>query len=205
MPDHRYALSAEVHEPKHITDSTPSDSGKVITASTEAPGASVFRYLDPSDVGIVFAYGEMDTDNNAVSFSATAATDPTLQDPIDYIPLVSARVPATVGEQFNVDFNGTANTLDINVGGVYRLSGWFNIKSSVANTKVAVKYTNNGIVSGGKLVMDVKDADRTENLSGFGMITLYQGDSIGVSLAADKTSNITVTDMRVGLELVRGI
>lgn len=50
MPDHRFALSAEVHEPKHITNTTTADAGKVITPSSSVAGTSELRFLSSSDL-----------------------------------------------------------------------------------------------------------------------------------------------------------
>lgn len=50
MPDHRFAQSSEVHEPKHITGSTTADSGFVITPSSSTNGTSELRQLSLSDL-----------------------------------------------------------------------------------------------------------------------------------------------------------
>jgi len=49
MADHRYLTTAQVHEPKHISTSTGSDAGKVITP-TAAGSASELRFLSLSDL-----------------------------------------------------------------------------------------------------------------------------------------------------------
>lgn len=46
--DHRNLVSSEVHEPKHISDSTSSDAGKVITPLSG--GDSELRYLSSADL-----------------------------------------------------------------------------------------------------------------------------------------------------------
>jgi hypothetical protein len=50
MPDHKTILNAETHEPKHITDGTTADAGKVITLSSVDDGESVLRNLNSSEV-----------------------------------------------------------------------------------------------------------------------------------------------------------
>lgn len=70
MPDHRFALSSEVHEPKHITNSTTSDSGKVITPSSSVSNKSELRYLslgDLSDGGNVLSLQDL-VDNDAINY-----------------------------------------------------------------------------------------------------------------------------------------
>jgi len=49
MADHRYLVSSEVHEPKHISTSTSSDAGKVITPVSSG-GSSELRQLSLSDL-----------------------------------------------------------------------------------------------------------------------------------------------------------
>lgn len=200
---HTTLTSANVHEPKHITDTTIADAGKVITPS--GSGASELRSLTPEEVGINFSYGEFGIDNNVSSFSVTAAVDPTLHTDSDFILLNSTRVPSSQDEINNMTFDGVNNTLTLTVSGVYRIGGWFNAFSDTANSKVGVKYTANGAPSGGVIITDIGTVGRTENLSGFGIVTLTAGTVIGISLACDKSANITITDYRMNLDLIREV
>lgn len=52
MPDitHSTMVSADVHEPKHITTAVTGDNGKIITPSSSADGVSVLEQLDITDV-----------------------------------------------------------------------------------------------------------------------------------------------------------
>ncbi len=59
---HSEMLSAQVHEPKHITSSDTSDSGKVVTPSSSVAGTSVLRRLglqDLEDSGDLRTYSEL--------------------------------------------------------------------------------------------------------------------------------------------------
>lgn len=49
--EHVNIPSANCHEPKHISDASTGDAGKVITPSASTPGVSVLRFLTPSDIG----------------------------------------------------------------------------------------------------------------------------------------------------------
>ena len=201
MADHRTLVSADVHEPKHISDSTSADAGKVITPLSG--GTSELRYLTPQEVGINYYYGEIEADNITATISMTAATDPTLHDPADFVLLNSSRIATVYGQNFGITYDGVNNTMNVPVGGIYRVGGWFNLESSVNNTKVAIKYTLNGTPVSGVLITDIGAAGRTQNISGFGLVALSADDDIGVSLASDKTADITITDMRLNLELVK--
>lgn len=50
MPEHRTLVSADVHEPKHITSATTADAGKIITPSAASNGVSVIRRMTDTDL-----------------------------------------------------------------------------------------------------------------------------------------------------------
>jgi len=133
--EHRTMVSADVHEPKHISDSTAADAGKVITPLSG--GSSELRNLTPAEVGIQQIYGEAAIDANTTSFAMTAASDTTLYTESDYVALNSTRVPMAYGDHSNgVTFNTTTNGLTIPVTGFYRVSFWMNVVSDTNNTKL---------------------------------------------------------------------
>jgi len=145
MPDHRILVSSETHEPKHITNSTSADAGKVITPL--GGGASELRSLTPAEVGIRIAYGEAGADANTTSFSSAAAVDPTLYSTADYLALNSIRVPgAAADEVFNVTYDSINNTLTPAISGVYSLSFWMNVTTNQAGNLAGVKAKVNGWV-----------------------------------------------------------
>lgn len=202
MADHRTLASVNVHEPKHISDATSADAGKVITPSVTS-GVSELRLLTPDEVGINFTYGEMQLSQNTTSFSITAATDPTLYTDSDYVLINSVRAPGVTLDQNNgVTLDNVNNTLNAPTTGIYRISGWFNIESDTINSKMAISYTNNGVVSGLKPKHDIKEVSRVQNISAFGLISATAGDDIGIAVACDKTANITLQDFNIMLELV---
>jgi hypothetical protein len=51
---HSTIQSADAHEPKHITTSAETDSGKVITPNGASAGTSVLRQLDASEITVTF-------------------------------------------------------------------------------------------------------------------------------------------------------
>jgi len=48
--EHTTLSSAQVHEPKHITSATTSDTGKVITPSSSVNNVSQLRYLNLDEI-----------------------------------------------------------------------------------------------------------------------------------------------------------
>lgn len=204
MADHRTLLSTDVHEPKHISDSTSADAGKVITPSTG--GASELRYLTPSEVGINFIYGEAALDQNTTSFAIPSATDLSLYTESEYVQLNSARTPATYLDHANgVTFDGATNSLIPSVSGDYRVHFWMNVKSDTANTKIGVKAKQNGTWCNFTTKTDIKEIDRVQNITGSIITTLTSANEVSLYMAADKNANITVQDMRFYIELVREV
>lgn len=202
MPEHVDLTSIDVHEPKHFSGATGADAGKVLTPSATA-GESELRALTPDEVGINFTYGEMQLEQNTTSFAITAATDPDLYTAGDYLLINSVRAPGVTLDQANgITLDNVNNTLEVPITGVYRISGWFNIESDTASSKMAVSYTSNGTIAGLKPKTDVKDLGRVQNMSAFGLISATAGDDIGIAVACDKTANITLQDFNVMLELV---
>lgn len=212
MPDHRFALSAEVHEPKHITSTTTADAGKVITPSATTSGESELRYLSSADLSDgasltpTIVYGEMQLEQNSTSFAITAATDSELYTASDYVLINSVRAPGVILDQVNgMTLDNVNNTLEVPVEGIYRITGWFNVVSDTISSKIGVSYTNNGVVAGLKPKTDVKDSGRVQNLTGTGLLSASSGDKVGIALACSTSANLTIKDFNIILELIEAI
>lgn len=200
--EHRDMVSADVHEPKGISDSTAADAGKVITPLSG--GTSELRNLTPAEVGVEFIYGEMKELESAETVSITAATDTNLYTGSDYTLLNSAQLANVIQDQSNgVTFNATNNTLVVPVAGDYKVSTWFNVSSDTLNSLIGLKYTVNGSVIGDTVKSDVKDSGRTQNIGGHGHIALAVGDEVGIAIACDKTAVISVKDFVATIQLLK--
>lgn len=55
--EHKDITHDQCHEPKHITNASTSDAGKVITPSSTTSGTSVLRNLTPAEVGALALIG----------------------------------------------------------------------------------------------------------------------------------------------------
>lgn len=202
MVDHRNMTSAQVHEPKHISDSTSADAGKVITPLSG--GASELRFLTPSEVGIQQIYGESALDENTTSFSVSAASDTELYTTSDYVQLNSTRVPAAYLDEANgIFFEPTTNGLVAPISGVYRISFWMNISTDTANSKIGIKFRKNNDWCNFTIKHDVKEIGRVELISGHIITDVVAEDEITAWLASDKTADITIQDQRYTVELIR--
>lgn len=201
---HRDMVSADVHEPKHISDSTSADAGKVITPSTG--GSSELRYLTPSEVGVNFIYGEAALDVNTATTAVSAATDASLYTTSDYVQLNSnaGRLPGVYLDHANaVTFNSTTNGLIIPVSGDYRVSFWMNIKSDTNNSKIGVKAKENGSWCNFTVKHDIAALDRVQLISGSLITDLAVGNEVTLWLASDKAASLTIQDMRFYVELLK--
>lgn len=202
--EHRTMVSADVHEPKHISDSTSADAGKVITPLSG--GTSELRNLTPAEVGVNFIYGEAALDANTTSFATTAATDATLYTESDYIQLNSVRLPAVYGDHSNgVTFNPTTNGLTTTVDGFYVVSFWMNVLTDTNNSKVGIKAKENGTWCNFTVKHDIAALNRVQLVAGHIITDLTVGNEVTLWMACDKTANLTVQDMRMTLQLLREV
>ena len=204
MPDHRILVSSETHEPKHITNSTGADAGKVITPL--GGGASELRSLTPAEVGIRIAYGEAGSDANTTSFSSAAAADATLYSTADYLALNSIRVPGSAADElFNVTYDGINNTLTPAISGVYSISFWMNVTTNIADNLTGVKAKVNGGWADFTIKNQVKDANRAQNISGFVIKQLTAGEPVALYFATEKAGTVVVQGFRLDLSLMREV
>lgn len=203
MADHRTLLSTDVHEPKHISDSTSADAGKVITPTLG--GQSELRYLTAADVGILSVYGEAAVDANTDPFSVPAAVDTTLYTTSDYVQLNSVRIPLVYLDQSGgVTFNASTNGLVPSVSGVYRVTFWMNVATSIANSKIGVKCKKNGLWANFTVKHDIKDTGRVQVMMGHILTDLVAGDPVTFWMASDKAASLTIQDLRYTIELIQG-
>lgn len=203
MPDIRTLVSTEIHEPKHISDSTSADAGKVITPLNS--GESELRKLTPSEVGIKFVYGEAALDQNTTAFTIVAAATSDLYNTADYVQLNATRLPGVYFDQNfgGVTFNATTNGITPPIAGTYRLSAWMNIVSDTTSTMLGFKAKQNGAWTNFTVKNEVPSIDRVQNVSGSSIVTLSAGDEITLWVASDKNANVTVEDVRYSIELIK--
>jgi len=202
MPDIRTLVSSEIHEPKHISNTTSADAGKVITPLSG--GESVLRNLTPEEVGVKFVYGEAALDANTTSFAIPAATDATLYTTSDYVQLNAVREPGVYLDHANgVTFNSTTNGLTVPIDGDYRIAFWMNVVSDTNNTKLGVKAKENGDWCNFTVKQDIVATGRVQNISGEIITDMVNGNEVTLWMASDKTADITIQDMRFYVELLR--
>lgn len=98
--------------------------------------------------------------------------------------------------------SGVSGSLTTQLAGVYRLTFWTDISSSVAATLFSFRYDINGTQSTQKLQTTAKDAGDLQNISATGLVSLTQGSTVKVKIVADKTCSATVVGGGIVLEKI---
>jgi hypothetical protein len=194
--------SALVHEPKHITNTTASDIGKVITPVGD--GTSILRRLTADEAGVARTYGESAVNANSTAFAITIATDLTLYSVSDYNILTPTLLPTMYGDQQDgVVFSAVDNSLTPSVTGVYRVSFWINIRSDVTSTVVGIKARKNGVWADFTIKNVVQTSGSVQNISGHILTDVTAGNPVVLAVASNKSADITIEDLRFDLELIK--
>lgn len=202
MAIHRDLTAAELHEPINIISAGTVDAGKVLTPSATTAGESVLRNLDNSEVlNTVADFGNMVVTNNSTVQALTAATDSTFNTNTDY----AATTAGLWAGDLNVNgITFASGLLTVTKAGVYSLTGFMSVKSSVANTRLAVKFVVNGTVfSTRKVTNEVATVNAETVIGGSGLTTLAVNDTLQMFIVADKNCNITLEDANIILTMVR--
>lgn len=198
MSKHSELSGAQLHEPKHIVGSVVGDAGKVITPS--GSGASMLRYLTPSEVGINTAYGELklaqNTNINVVSLSSS------LYDTAEYVHVDVAGM--SLGEANGVSYNSSLRGLQVGTSGTYRVTFWANVSSDTADSAIGIKLKQAGSWVSLTAKTDAKTVGRAENLAGSCILSLNADDTITLWVASDKAATIKVEDFRLDATLLEG-
>lgn len=206
--EHRDMVSADVHEPRHISDSTASDAGKVITPLSG--GTSTLRNLTPAEVGVANHYLEWSILENPISATTTlnliAATDTELYTEGEYTKIVATNIAGATSDINNgITFDSTTYDAVVALSGDYRLTFWTNCHAGTNNTKVGVKFTLNNLPVQVTHKHDLGSLDRVGLISGTDLINLTAGDKVGIAVALDKTTDLQIDDLKMTVELLREI
>ncbi len=156
MPEHDTIQHADTHEPKHITTSSTSDTGKVITPSGTTGGTSELRKLEATELATTSGaegevltvisgvptwqlgggslFGDMDFRANTVETSIGAVSTPVL---VTGATLTTPAPLFTQGVIDSVTFSNTGNNekLTVPIAGIYEISVSASIQGVVAGAK----------------------------------------------------------------------
>lgn len=147
-------------------------------------------------------YGQLLVTNNAAARAMTAAVDATLNTASDYVKIDTEWDDTPHGLQNNVTQG--ADSLTIQVAGVYRVEMWATVSSGTLNTSVAFKYAKNGtLLAGRRPWWSCGAANNKVCVSAYGFISCAVGDVFTHYMASDKSANVTIHDMVFSLQLLR--
>lgn len=188
--DHRTLTSSDVHEPKNITNSVISDTGKVITASSSIDGTSEFRLLTPDDLdtsgGVTNIASHLISTRVLEGSSIAATQSPSAVDTPIQIEFGSAT--GTVSDPVMMDSLGT---ITINEAGLYLVKTSLQVGRTSA-TGVSVIYLKvdiNGTQAGRSLVVKLDNADSSAIVEDDSLVVLPAGAEIKYYLMRDSAGS----------------
>lgn len=218
MPEHDTIQHADTHEPKHITTSSTSDTGKVITPSGTTSGTSELRTIKATELdttggangeiltivsgvpawqeGGGSLFGDMDFRDNAVETTISSASVAVL------VTGATLTTPAALFSQGVVDtvaFSNAGNNekLTVPIAGVYEVS----ISASIQGTSASAKDYLFGIAVNGIPVANHARARRTtDSATRWGALSISEY----VSLAADDDLQIFAVNETDSTNIVIG-
>lgn len=205
--EHSAIVHANTHEPKHITTSATTDSGKVITPSSSSAGASVLRQLSIAD----FNYASVPHINieiigNASSDARTIASDTTLHTTGDYAAIVRFTEDL---DNAKVDFTFNSGTGEItcNQAGTYSIDIDLSVSSDTADTLVGVRYGVGAdyFSSGTAPVLKgvCKASGDVVNIAGSREVLFADADVVTIGAAVDKTCALTIHESSITIRRVQ--
>lgn len=205
MPEHSTIVHADTHEPKHITTSSTSDTGKIITPSGTSSGTSELRNLDRAELSDYFEhYGQQIITANSTALSLTAATDSTLQSTSDYTQVTGIFDAVPHGHKNGV--TQQTNQLTVVQDGIYRIELYANTSSDATSTVCGFRFAIDGVIGVSRQPKHLmKTAGDINNAAAFGFISLSASEVVTLFIAADKTCNLTIEDAVFQLTLIQAL
>jgi hypothetical protein len=144
-------------------------------------------------------YGQLAISSNSTTIAITAAVDPTLLTNSDYIQVTGVWNPIPHG--LNNGVTQQTNSVTVARNGVYRISMWANVTSSVGATIMAFKFATNGVIT---LIrrpeVRIDNINDVENVSAYGFAEFTAGDVVTLWIASTKTADITLQDLVFSLD-----
>jgi hypothetical protein len=198
---HKDVAENNMHEPKNMSTLTggATDVGKV--AVSKGNGTTEARKLKMSELSDGAVYGEMEIIQNATVIAVPLAVDTTLYTTTDYVNVTGL---FTAGTNNAITF--AADALTVPVTGHYMLIGWATLESSVTNTTLGAKFTLNGTPSPSVATPTLRRKLGTGGdkgvVSANGIVALAAGDAVGLSIAADAATDVTISDGALTLVLL---
>ena len=203
---HAGLVSAECHEPKLITDTLITDTGKVITPSGTLAGTSELRKLKFSEIDrSTVPHINLEIVNNSSADARTIAGDLTLHTSADY-EAITRWTEGLTNPSVGVAFNDVTGEMTISETGIYRGDLWLSASSDTASTLGGVRYAINGnfFPAGASPVVKAltKTAGDIVIFSGFGEVPLTAGQVLTVGFAVNKSASITIHESAFTLRRV---
>ena len=204
--EHNTIVSANAHEPKHITDSAISDAGKILTPSGTVAGVSELRQLTFEEIDrSTVPHINLEVISNATVLSVTAAVDATLHTSTDFDPITLFTEDLT-NAKVDFTFDNVTGQITCNTDGIYRGDLWASVSASTATTLIGIRYGINGNYFPAGVAPTIKVLAKASgdihDMSGFGEVPLLAGQVLTIGIASDTTSDLTVHEAALVLRRV---
>jgi len=138
--------------------------------------------------------GQQNVTDNATTIAITAAGDPTLHDPTDYVQVTG--IFDAVPHGVNNGVTQQTNQLTIARTGTYRIAVWCTFTTSTNATSIGLRFALNSVVGLARTPRNrVGTANDRRQIVAHGIHDFSAGDIITLYAAADTTTNVTFEDM----------
>lgn len=138
-------------------------------------------------------FGQQNITDNSTVIAVTAAVDPTLHTPSDYVQVTGIFDAIPHGENNGV--TQQANQLTIARDGFYKTELWATVTCSNNNVSVGFRFAVNGTISLSRTPRErVGTGGDRKNLAAHGIHELSAGDVLTLWVASDTTTNVTIED-----------
>lgn len=143
--------------------------------------------------------GQQNSTNNSTTIAITAASDPTLHNPADFIQITG--IWDAVPHGYNNGVTQQTNQLTIGRSGVYRIAAWTTYTCSTNNTTVGVRFAVNGVIGLSRTPSNrVTVSNDKRQIAAHGIHQFAAGDVITLWAASDVTTNVTFIDTVFSLQ-----
>lgn len=143
--------------------------------------------------------GQQNSTNNSTSIAVTAASDPTLHSPADFIQITG--IWDAIPHGYNNGVTQQTNQLTVGRSGVYRIAAWTTYTCSTNNTTVGIRFAVNGVISLSRTPSNrVTVSNDKRQIAAHGIHFFAAGDVITLWVASDTTTNVTFIDTVFSLQ-----
>lgn len=195
--EHKDITDPKIHEPKGVSDATD----KQAYISNGAGSGVWTNAVVLTDVQQSKA--SMDIENNTTPFSVSAAVDPTLSTPSDYIQ-ISLAEGITIGSNLSY----STDSISVLKDATYELSVSLSIASVVTGTlpdTIGVAVSDGTSFVPMTMFASIQSSGEAVTISFSKLLPLTNGDAITLWIASKGAANVTIANASVGVKEIMSL